>query len=65
VEAKTSPATTMSAAPTISMRRRPMRSARVVITSEMAVSPISVKVSSMPVCGFAQPDTNQIEHQHD
>jgi len=55
VDAKTSPAATIRIAPAISMRRRPMRSARVVSDSETMVSPTRIKVSSMPVCGSLRP----------
>jgi len=40
----------MRIAPAISMRRRPIRSARVVRYSETTISPASVSVSSRPVC---------------
>ena len=50
VRANTIPALAISSAPTMSMRRRPLRSARVLNQSETAVSPISVSVNSTPIC---------------
>jgi hypothetical protein len=49
LRAKGTPAATMSAAPRISMRRRPMRSAWRVIQSETSTSPTRVRVSSKPM----------------
>jgi len=39
----------------MSIRRRPIRSARVVSQNEMAVSPTSVSVSSNPICCIRSP----------
>src|SRR6476660_6451889 len=57
VETKTSPASVMRIAPATSILRRPMRSARVVIHSEMSMSPARVSdikrplvFSSNPIC---------------
>ncbi len=49
VMANVRPAPAMRNAPMISMRRRPIRSARVVRKKETTVSPASVKVRSRPV----------------
>ena len=65
VDANTRPAAVMSSAPTMSIRRRPIRSARVVMAREITVSPTSVSVSSTPVLLLAEPDAHQVEHQHD
>ena len=55
VAAKSRPAPTISAAPSASMRRRPARSARVVTSSDTAVSPSSVRVSSRPIRSGERP----------
>ena len=49
VAAKRRPAATIMAAPRSSIRRRPIRSAWVVIQSESAVSPSRVSESSSPM----------------
>ena len=56
VQANVTPAATIRIAPTINMRRRPSRSARVVKYSDTAVSPTSVSVSSRPVCDALKPE---------
>jgi len=56
VQAKVTPAATIRIAPTINIRRRPSRSARVVKYSDTAVSPTSVSVSSRPVCDALTPE---------
>ena len=56
VQANVTPAATMRIAPTINMRRRPSRSARVVKYSDTAVSPTSVSVRSMPLCDGVRPE---------
>ncbi len=43
------PAKTISAPPAINMRLRPMRSAFVVMASEMAASPASARVNMSPI----------------
>jgi len=48
VTAKRMPAKSIKPAPAIRIRRRPIRSAVVVIQSEMAASPISVRLRSNP-----------------
>ena len=48
-----------------SMRRRPTRSARVVMTSETSVSPRSASVRSRPVCASVRPTAMQVEHEYD
>ena len=65
MSANTTPAKSIRPAPTISMRRRPTRSAWVVIHSEMAVSPSRVRVSSSADLRFGQADLRQVQHQHD
>ena len=55
VSANTMPAKSISAAPASNMRFRPMRSACVVIHSEISVSPISVSVSSTPISVVLKP----------
>ena len=55
VSAKAIPATTISAAPATSVRRRPKRSAFVVSHSEMIVSPMSVSVSTTPIASGSRP----------
>jgi hypothetical protein len=55
VSRNATPPTTMSAAPTISMWRRPQRSACVVIHSEMPASPSSVSASKSPTAGPLMP----------
>ena len=55
VDAKTRPAAVISVAPMISIRRRPIRSARVVSSRETTVSPMSVAVRSRPVCASLKP----------
>ncbi len=55
VSAKTSPAKIISPAPIINMRRRPIRSATMVIGSEMSASPISVRLRTSPICVSASP----------
>ena len=42
-----------------------MRSALVVIHSEMSVSPIKVKVNSRPICASLKPGLGQVKHEHD
>ena len=53
--AKAAAASTISPAPTSSVRRRPKRSARVVSSREMPVSPRSVRLSSSPIRGCGNP----------
>lgn len=48
VNANAMPEAAISTAPTINIRRRPMRSARVVRYSETSASPINVAVSRNP-----------------
>ena len=48
-------AKTISSAPTTNIRRRPIRSAHVVMGSETTVSPSSVNVSKMPIRSLSIP----------
>ena len=64
VEAKTSPAAAISSAPTISIRRRPIRSARVVrIQRDDGVADERQRQQQAGL-RFAQAEADQIEHQH-
>ena len=55
VNAKTIPARIISAAPATRTRRRPSRSAWVVSQSEMIVSPIRVRVRTIPTASGSSP----------
>ena len=55
VTMKTTPAPSISNAPTISVRLRPIRSAEVVSQSEIPASPTSVRVKSKPICCSGRP----------
>ncbi len=55
VFAKTTPATIIRTEPATRTRRRPKRSALVVSHSEMIVSPMSVRVSTMPIASGSRP----------
>ena len=64
-DANTSPAAAMSIAPTTSIRRRPSRSARVVITSEIdGVAKQGQREQEPPCLRCGEPDANQVEDQH-
>ena len=55
----------MSSAPRISILLRPIRSAAVVIQSEMTVSPSKVIVSRKPICSSLNPTAFRYKHEHD
>jgi len=59
VAMKTSPAPRTSRDPRASIRRRPYRSACVLIHNEMAVSPTSVSVSNSPICVSSRPSADK------
>jgi len=55
VNMNTSPAPSISRAPSCKVRRRPKRSADVVSQSDTAASPASVSENSQPICGSVSP----------
>ena len=55
VPAKKNPARPINAEPRMSIRRLPIRSARVVIPREITVSPRRVRVSSRPILASLKP----------
>ena len=55
VEERTAPASVISPAPSTSIRRRPMRSAEVVIQSDVAMSPNSARLKSRPTVRSPNP----------
>ena len=65
VKANTTPAAVISTAPTMSIRRRPTRSARVVRYSETTVSPTSVEREQQTGLRLTQAEADEVEDQHD